>query len=288
MLGVRDFDVAHHQPHPPGYPVFIALGKLSTPLLRLAGVAAPEVRGLALWSAVAGTALVLLLLALWRAIDADPWRPVIATVLAIASPLFWFTSLRPLSDVTGLSLAVASLVLILRALPPPWTTAASSPRPLVAGAFLAGVAIGVRSQTVLLTAPLLAFAWLLPRSGLTIRIRFVSLLAAAIGASLWAIPLVAASGGLSGYLVALGSQAGEDFSGVVMLWTNRTPRVAVLALLNTFVQPWDWPALAGVMLALALGGALVLLARMRSGRRAAASMAPAGTSRGSERSCFLR
>ncbi len=273
MLGVRDFDVARHQPHPPGYPVFIALGKLSTPLLRLAGVAAPEVRGLALWSAVAGTALVLLLLALWRAIDADPWRPVIASVLAIASPLFWFTSLRPLSDVTGLSLAVASLVLILRALPPPWTTAASSPRPLVAGAFLAGVAIGVRSQTVLLTAPLLAFAWLLPRSGLTIRIRFVSLLAAAIGASLWAIPLVAASGGLSGYLVALGSQAGEDFSGVVMLWTNRTPRVAVLALLNTFVQPWDWPALAGVMLALALGGALVLLARMRSGRRAVASMA---------------
>ena len=26
-LGVRDFDVARHQPHPPGYPVFIALGQ---------------------------------------------------------------------------------------------------------------------------------------------------------------------------------------------------------------------------------------------------------------------
>ena len=26
-LGVRDFDVAHHQPHPPGYPVFILLAK---------------------------------------------------------------------------------------------------------------------------------------------------------------------------------------------------------------------------------------------------------------------
>ena len=29
-LGVRDFDPARHQPHPPGAPVFIALGKLST------------------------------------------------------------------------------------------------------------------------------------------------------------------------------------------------------------------------------------------------------------------
>ena len=26
-LGVRDFDVAEHRPHPPGYPVYIALGK---------------------------------------------------------------------------------------------------------------------------------------------------------------------------------------------------------------------------------------------------------------------
>ena len=27
-LGVRSFDVAHHQPHPPGYPVLIAAGKM--------------------------------------------------------------------------------------------------------------------------------------------------------------------------------------------------------------------------------------------------------------------
>ena len=29
-LGVRHFDVAQHQPHPPGYPLFIALGKVGT------------------------------------------------------------------------------------------------------------------------------------------------------------------------------------------------------------------------------------------------------------------
>src|SRR5579862_7413196 len=26
-LGLRHFDVAHHQPHPPGYPVFIVVAK---------------------------------------------------------------------------------------------------------------------------------------------------------------------------------------------------------------------------------------------------------------------
>jgi hypothetical protein len=36
-MGVRDFDIARHQPHPPGYPVYIALGKASTAALRLAG-----------------------------------------------------------------------------------------------------------------------------------------------------------------------------------------------------------------------------------------------------------
>ena len=277
MLGVRDFDVARHQPHPPGYPVFIALGKVSTPLLRVIGVASPEVRGLAVWSTITGAALVLLLMTLWRAIDPDPARALVATVLAVASPLLWFTSLRPLSDVTGLCLAVASLALIVRALPAPWTvmTPTSSSRALVAGAFLAGVAIGIRSQTLVITAPLLVFAWLLPRSGLTMRIRLISLGAAAMGAAIWAIPLIVASGGFAGYLTALGSQAGEDFSGVVMLWTTRTPRVAVLALLNTFVQPWGWPALAGVMLALAGGGVLFLLGLGRTGSRA--SLIPIAT-----------
>ena len=44
--------------------------------------------------------------------------------------------------------------------------------------------------------------------------------------------------GLGGYLAALGTQAGEDFSGVVMLWTIRQARVAADAVLNTFIWPW--------------------------------------------------
>ena len=73
-MGVRDFDVAHHQPHPPGYPLFIALGKLATPVFRAAGVSAPEVWGLAVWSAIAGSLLVWLVYLFWRRFDGDDRR----------------------------------------------------------------------------------------------------------------------------------------------------------------------------------------------------------------------
>ena len=42
----------------------------------------------------------------------------------------------------------------------------------------------------------------------------------------WAVPLIVASGGLSSYAGALGTQAGEDFAGVVMLWTIADARAS--------------------------------------------------------------
>src|SRR5690349_2118022 len=68
-LGVRDFDVARHQPHPPGYPVYIALAKLSTATLRTVGVEAPAPRGLAIWSAIGGALSLPALLAFFRRLE---------------------------------------------------------------------------------------------------------------------------------------------------------------------------------------------------------------------------
>ena len=68
-LGVRHFDVAQHQPHPPGYPVFIALGKMSTAVLRAAGIDSPAPRGLAIWSALGGAAALPAMLLLFRSLE---------------------------------------------------------------------------------------------------------------------------------------------------------------------------------------------------------------------------
>jgi hypothetical protein len=266
-LGVADFDVAKHQPHPPGYPVFIALGKASTSILRAAGVPSPEPRGLAIWSAISGAALVWLLYRFFFAISIagrgiqtlgvglQP-SPVAwwATVVAVTSPLFWFTALRPLSDMTGLAAAVAAQALIASAI-----AGTGRLRALTWGGFVAGLAIGIRSQTCLLTLPLLGLALVLPRAGLRARDRISAIAAAAIGVLAWGIPLIVASGGLSNYAAALGSQAGEDFSGVVMLWTTRKPRVALDALTFSFLWPWGQPIAAGLVIGIALVGAVRML-----------------------------
>ena len=79
----------------------------------------------------------------------------------------------------------------------------------------------------------------------------------------WGVPLLVASGGLQAYLAALGTQAGEDFASGDMLYSNPAPRLIALALVHTFVDPWDSVPLAVVVLALAAAGALVLLVRER-------------------------
>ncbi len=248
-MGVRDFDVARHQPHPPGYPVFIALGKLATPVLRGMGVAAAEVRGLALWSALSGAAAVLLLFAFVRALDESDWRAWWVTVAVALSPLFWFTALRPLSDMTGLCAALAAQALLLAVI-----TGRGAPWMLVAGGFAAGLAIGVRSQMFLLTVPLLAVAVARPATSIHVRGRLAALAAAAAGVLVWAIPLVAVSGGPGAYLAALGSQAGEDFSGVVLLWTTRTARVAADAAIASLLWPWGHPVVGAVVVSAAVAG----------------------------------
>jgi hypothetical protein len=254
-LGVREFDVARHQPHPPGYPVFIAAAKLTTAVCRAAGVPAPEVRGLAVWSALAGAALIPLLFAFFRALG-DDRRAWWATVVVACAPLFWFTALRPLSDVTGLAFAVAAMALLV-----PVIVGRAGSGALLAGAFLSTLAVGVRSQTFVLTLPLLAWALVLPGSSLTVRQRVTAVGAAVAGGLIWAIPLVAASGGLPEYMSALGSQAGEDFSGVVILWTVRSARVGAQALVYTFLWPWGSPWLGALVVSLGLVGALRVLWR---------------------------
>jgi hypothetical protein len=283
-LGVRDFEVARHQPHPPGYPVFIALGKVSTRLLQAFGVESAAPRALALWSVLSGAALIALLFALYHQLARDRSLAWWAMAIAVSSPLFWFTALRPLSDMTGLAFAVGAQVLLIAVLMPKGGGAgepgaaesAAGPahtgappngsgatiderrtvRRLILGAALCGFAAGVRVQTLALTAPLLAAAIIWPAAKLTLQVRSWALLAFGVGVLLWGIPLLAASGGLSNYLVTLGIQADQDFTGVVMLWTTRQVRVAISAFLYTFVWPWGSLEIGGLVLLLAVVGAI--------------------------------
>jgi hypothetical protein len=270
-LGVRDFDVARHQPHPPGYPVYIGLAKVSTAVMQRVRPEHAASTALGLLSAIAGAALIPLLFLLFRRLGDDDTIAWWAMAVAVCSPLFWFTAVRPLSDMVGLAFAAASQWLVLSA----WCEGRNQPglktrpysnparqRMLLAGAVLCGLGAGVRLQTLMLTAPLLLAVLAWPGTGLTLKERGIAIGGALVGALVWVVPLLAASGGLGGYLAALGSQAGEDFSGVVMLWTTRQARVAVDAVLNSFVWPWKELWLGAAVVVLALLGLARLAWRM--------------------------
>jgi hypothetical protein len=269
-LGIRHFDVAQHQPHPPGYPVFIAIAKA------IHALGASELTALAILSVASGVvgivALALLFTALERTRDPRRWLP--PALIAMTAPLYWFTAVRPLSDMAGLAAVLAVQVA---------TIEARTPTAFAAAAFAAGVAAGIRSQVVWLTVPLLivtglgARGWGLaanteigarssgtavgtPRRRLAPGPQPLVAAGAAFIAGLlvWFIPLVVVSGGPAAYWRALTNQGAEDFGNIAMLWTRRDLRTLVDALYFAFVAPWaTWPV-AVVVLGLAVLGTVWL------------------------------
>ena len=248
-LGVRQFDVARHQPHPPGYPAFILIAKT------VHAVVPSEASALALVSVAGGALGVLALAALFRRIDEPDtplrWR-VAPVAVAMTAPLYWFTAVRPLSDSSGLAAALA-----LQAL----TLGAGSARGLAAAAFGAGLAAGLRSQVVWLTLPLIALRAVQelgnPKSLVPVAGAFLT------GVALWFVPLVALTGGPSAYGHALFDQGVEDLGNIQMLWTMHTARDVRDALYYAFVGPWAaWP-LAAVALTAASAGLVRMVSHQR-------------------------
>jgi hypothetical protein len=254
-LGLRHYDISQHQPHPPGYPVYIAIARVVLGAVHLvhagAQPAAAEALALALVSAVSGALAVVCLGMIFAAFDRMSAAPARrfwwwATALAAGSPLFWISGLRPMSDLPGLSLALLSLALML---------CSGSRVSFLAGALVAGLSAGVRVQTALLTVPTMALLVWARRMRARDALEAVAALGA--GGLLWAVPLLWLSGGVNGYLAALGSQAGEDFAWVEMLWANPTPRRLALALTDSFLRPWSSNGVAATVLALAAIGFVV-------------------------------
>lgn len=267
-LGVEEFDVARHRPHPPGYPVYILAGKLSD---RAVAAFAPHwsrdrraAAGLSWWSALASGGALLAFASFWRAVGLLPFHAFTAALLAIVCPLLWLSGSRPLSDLPGLAGAVAVQAVfigVLRDL----RARSDAPRApsWLLGALAAGLLIGVRTQTMWLTGPLLCWCAgeLAGRGRWPDAVRLLG--AAAVGVFAWLLPMIWLSGGWAAYWTVLGSQGAEDFIGVEMLATRPSWALFGEAVSRTFRTPWLEPALATVVLTLAIAGVVYLLWRDR-------------------------
>jgi hypothetical protein len=252
-LGIGHFDVAQHQPHPPGYPIYIALAKAVHLLIT------SEAHALAVLGVVGGGLAAFALLVLYSELDRDrprasmTWLAVIVTLLG---PLFWLTAERPLSDVVGLTAALAVQAALL---------AARTRRSIAVTAAAVAFAAGIRSQIVWLTLPLLLYRLWQIRGLMRSRQYAAVALAFAAGGLAWFVPLIVISGGPLTYWHALFSQGADDLSGVKMLATTPTIRQLATVLQYTLIEPWGYFAAGLVLVALALAG---VAERIRAAPRA--------------------
>jgi 4-amino-4-deoxy-L-arabinose transferase-like glycosyltransferase len=188
-LGVLRYDLAAHQPHPPGYPLYIALLKLLAALgvEPLYGMVALSVLGAALGAGC-------LVLLVGRLAPVAPERTaLLAAILYAANPLLWFYGELPLIYALegGLTVAVALAA---------WRMGEGR-LPFLLACVLFAVAAGLRQSTAVLLAPLFLYGVgsALLRRRLPWRVLFEGAALGAALVALWFVPLLREAGGYAAY-----------------------------------------------------------------------------------------
>lgn len=184
-LALERFNPAAHQPHPPGYFLYICLGRLLNSFLQDANLALVL---LSIAASCGAVAVIYLLAQHWFGRSAASC----SSALFVFSPLAWFYGTVALTY--SLETLFSALLGYLC-----WTKPKREwPSCLWAGAVLA-IAAGVRPSSLLLLGPL--FLYSLRRLAWKQRLLALSVVAVAI--LLWFVPMIVMSGGLHVYFGAL-------------------------------------------------------------------------------------
>ncbi len=247
LQGVEAFDPLRHHPHPPGYPLFIGLGKA------FAFVVGNPFWGLVALSVAASLAGYAALVSAFRRLGGLAGSPgaeglaVGGALLFHLSPTLLIYGPLALSDVPA-ALFLSLFLAAAARLPGNGAPAAA----LAAGAF-AAAAVGCRPQLAVSVLPALAITLWLAGSW---RRRAALLGAFTVVCLLWFVPLLLAVGGPDGLVRFLTKQACA-----VAQWDTTVPRAgqSAVAIATRFLaHPWGqkWTALP--VLALAAAGLGVL------------------------------
>jgi hypothetical protein len=184
-LALREFDLHLHQPHPPGYILYVLLGRALNALVGQPALA------LSFMSVLFSVVAVPLLYWLTLRVFGEQSIALGAALLLLASPLALYYGAAGLTYVPemALSIAVAGVA---------WKVRADGGR--IGMALLPGLALGlaggIRQTSLLVLLPLCA--WALWGKGRTAWLAFVGALV--ISSVAWLVPLLMLSGGVEPYL----------------------------------------------------------------------------------------
>ncbi|MDH4135289.1 MAG: glycosyltransferase family 39 protein [Anaerolineae bacterium] len=181
-MALQEFNLAKDQPHPPGYILYVYLGRLVNSIVPDRAVA------LTLISIVSGALAVVALFYLGRAIF-NRKVGLIGALLLASCPLFWFYGEISLPHPLDAFLIILSAWWLYRAV-------SGDHRYVIPVATLLAIAGGFRQQTLVMMAPLALFAVRKVKPG---RLA-LAVLVGGITCAGWFIPLVQSQGGLKTYL----------------------------------------------------------------------------------------
>ncbi len=184
-LALKRFDVSVHQPHPPGYFLYVCLGRLFLRLFPEPNTALTAISVLA----SCGFAVALYFLAdQWFGRRAAVW----AVLLLMVSPLAWFHGIVALTYIVEGFLSACLGYLC-------WQTWSGRAGYVVPSAVALAVSAGFRQSSALLLGPL----WLLSLRRARRREAVWGLAVLTVSVLAWLIPMLAASGGLERYWTSL-------------------------------------------------------------------------------------
>ncbi len=206
-LGLERYDVLLHQPHPPGYFLYTMLG-------RLVNLAVGDANASLVWISVIASGLAAMCLFYLGQTVWDRRCGIVAALLLLTSPLFWFHGEVALSYMVEVPLVTTIALLCYRH----WTGADGR---VWLSAVLLGLAGGFRPDALVLLLPLwLAATWRFRWRKTILAVGLLVLTCLA-----WLVPMVALTGGAARYWAAF-SAAGQtvaeesSFFGLRQILTN--------------------------------------------------------------------
>ncbi|HEY3055677.1 MAG TPA: hypothetical protein VGK31_07070 [Thermoanaerobaculia bacterium] len=145
-LALRDYDVVQHHPHPPGFPLYIALAKLVRFFVQ------SDFHALQAITTTAAIALLPLLFWLAYELRFSFRTAYLGSLLFMFFPNVWFYGGTAFSDLPGLAFLFAACAILLRS--------CRDPRLYFLGALVLGLAAAIRPQALLIgCAPALLASW---------------------------------------------------------------------------------------------------------------------------------
>jgi len=191
ILGLNNYSIVAHQPHPPGYPVYIFIGRIVDQFFNCG------IESFTFMSSLFGSLALIPTFLLAKEFFGYRVGILSAIILSFAPAEMLFSEVV-MSDIISMFFITATVYLLYRGI--------RSSKYLYLGSFILAITIGVR-QTDFLLAPLIFFTCIYKRN---IKELAFSLVILSIGIALWLVPTIIDTG-FSNFIVAQNTQGQYAF-----------------------------------------------------------------------------